>query len=126
MVGGLPGYSSQHNHALSCLQFALHMQNDMKVIRNACGVDVELRIGIHTGSVIGSVVSLNKPKYLLWGSATQVAGAMEAYGTPGSIQISRYILASLSNYIVLLMRYYNVVSYSFVYIGTLIEVTGRH
>jgi len=88
VVGGLPGYNSQHNHALSCLQFALHMQNDMKIIRSACDVDVELRIGIHTGSVIGSVISLNKPRYLLWGSATQVAGAMESCGTPGTIHLS--------------------------------------
>jgi class 3 adenylate cyclase len=89
VVGGLPGYKSQENHAMACLQFAFHMQNDMKIIRAACEVDIELRIGIHTGSVIGSVISLNKPRYLVWGSDTLVANAMESTGVPGAIQVSQ-------------------------------------
>ena len=74
---------------MACLQFAFHMQNDMKIIRAGCEVDIELRIGIHTGSVIGSVISLNKPRYLVWGSDTQVANAMESLGVPGSIHVSK-------------------------------------
>ena len=33
VVGGLPGYKSVNNHALACVQFALHMSRDMAQIR---------------------------------------------------------------------------------------------
>ena len=33
VVGGLPGYKSVNNHALACVQFALHMARDMAQIR---------------------------------------------------------------------------------------------
>ena len=33
VVGGLPGYKSVHNHALACVQFALHMLTDIEQIR---------------------------------------------------------------------------------------------
>jgi len=33
VVGGLNGYAKSANHALACVQFALHMQYDMAKIR---------------------------------------------------------------------------------------------
>jgi class 3 adenylate cyclase len=88
VVGGLDGYEKSRNHPLACIQLALHMQNDMANIRTNLGVDVHLRIGIHTGTVMGSVVSLNKPRYLVWGPSTLTANAMESEGIPGGVMIS--------------------------------------
>ncbi len=85
----MPGYSSVHNHAMACVQFALHMLNDIKIIRDSCDVDLDMRIGIHSGSVLGSVISLNKPRYLIWGATTETANAMESLGVPGTVHISR-------------------------------------
>ena len=92
VVGGIPGYSSAYNHAMACVQFALHMLNDIKMIRESCNVDIEMRIGIHSGSVLGSVISLNKPRYLIWGAATETANAMESTAVAGTVHISRSAL----------------------------------
>lgn len=89
VVGGLPGYSSCHNHAMACVQFALHMLNDIRIIRETCNVDLQMRIGIHSGSVLGSVISLNKPRYLIWGATTETANMMESSGDAGAVHISR-------------------------------------
>jgi len=39
VAGGLPGYKSVNNHALACVQFALHMQDDMRQIREVGALD---------------------------------------------------------------------------------------
>ncbi len=51
-------------------------------------VDLQLRIGIHTGNVIGSVVSLVKPRYLVFGPTSNSANYMESSGIPGTVNIS--------------------------------------
>lgn len=47
-----------------------------------------MRIGIHTGKVVGGVVGIKRPRYLIWGNQTVVANKMESRGIPGKIQIS--------------------------------------
>eukprot|EP01041_Mallomonas_annulata_P007530 gene7530-15421_t len=95
VMGGLDGYPKSKNHAMACIQFAFHMLADTARIREICNVDVQMRIGIHTGSVMGSVVSLNKPRYLVWGPSTLIANAMESQGIPdeereGNPKIQKY------------------------------------
>lgn len=48
----------------------------------------ELRIGIHTGSVIAGVVGKNKFAYDIWGDAVNTASRMESSGIPGKVNIS--------------------------------------
>lgn len=57
--------------------------------RTALGEDYwELRIGIHTGSVIAGVVGKNKFAYDIWGDAVNIASRMESSGIPGKVNIS--------------------------------------
>ena len=52
------------------------------------GSQLKLRIGIHTGDVVGSVISLNKPRYLIWGASTIIANHMESSGEVGHVNVS--------------------------------------
>jgi len=70
------------------LEIKEYMEN-LKKEREARGEDYwELRIGIHTGSVIAGVVGKNKFAYDIWGDAVNTASRMESSGIPGLVNIS--------------------------------------
>ncbi|EFC44726.1 predicted protein [Naegleria gruberi] len=53
------------------------------------GSSVNIRIGLHTGSVVAGVLGQRKFAYDLWGDAVNTASRMESTGLPGRVQISR-------------------------------------
>ena len=58
---------------------------------------LQLRIGIHTGSVIAGVIGKKKFAYDLWGDAVNVASRMEAHGMSGQIQVSEDVRKKLTD-----------------------------
>ena len=51
----------------------------------------ELRIGLHTGSLIAGVVGRQRFTYDIWGDAVNVAALMESSGEPGRINVSEQV-----------------------------------
>jgi class 3 adenylate cyclase len=49
---------------------------------------LQLRIGINSGPVIAGVIGTAKLAYDIWGETVGTAAQMEAYGLPGSIQVT--------------------------------------
>jgi adenylate cyclase len=49
---------------------------------------LELRVGIHYGSVIAGVIGDTRISYDIWGDAVNVASRMQSHGVPGRIQVS--------------------------------------
>ena len=50
---------------------------------------VHIRIGLHTGPVVGGVIGKSKFQYDVWGSTVNMASRMESTGLPSRIQVSR-------------------------------------
>lgn len=88
VVGGLPTHKSERNHAAAVTAFAIEMLHEIDRFCAESKVSLQMRIGIHTGKVVGGIVGIKKPRYLIWGHHTVVANLMESRGTPGRIQIS--------------------------------------
>jgi len=89
-AGGIPVENTTHPfdavHAgIEMIQFLEHHQKD----RQEKGLPIfQVRIGIHTGSVVAGVVGTRKFAYDIWGDAVNLASRMESSGEPGKVNIS--------------------------------------
>jgi hypothetical protein len=89
-AGGLPEPNRTHpvEVCLAALEIQAYMAR-MNTLRDKMRLPPwELRIGIHTGSVMAGVVGKRKFTYDIWGDAVNVAALMEANGVPGQINLS--------------------------------------
>jgi class 3 adenylate cyclase len=90
-AGGLPKITKTHpiDAILAALEIKAFM-DQMKSIKESLGVPFwELRIGIHTGSLVAGVVGEKKFAYDVWGDTVNTASRMESSGSPGQINISK-------------------------------------
>ncbi len=86
VVGGLP--VSRVDHAEAVAQMALDMQRVIADFQRKYSEDLQIRIGINTGSAIAGVIGVKKFIYDLWGDAVNIASRMESSGLPGKIQVT--------------------------------------
>ncbi len=86
VAGGLPTPKADHTQAIA--NMALAMQAAIQQFRRNDGETFQIRIGIHTGSVVAGVIGTKKFIYDLWGDTVNIASRMETQGEPGRIQIT--------------------------------------
>jgi class 3 adenylate cyclase len=92
---GLSG--SVADHAEEIADLALGMQRAFGEFRRDNKVDLKLRIGVHSGTVVAGVIGKQKFSYDLWGDTVNVASRMESEGIADQIQISAETWKMLSD-----------------------------
>jgi len=95
VVSGLPEPRADHVEAMA--EMALDMQAELDRVCGPLGLDLEIRVGMDTGSVIAGVIGRHKFIYDLWGDTVNTASRMESSGLPGRIQVSAAIYERLSD-----------------------------
>jgi len=82
------GLEGEHDHAIKMVDLAIAMQHSFKEFRQENDLDLQLRIGVHSGGVMAGVIGKQKFAYDLWGNTVNVASRMESEGVADRIQIS--------------------------------------
>ena len=95
VVAGVPEAHPDHLQAICDL--ALDMQAAMRELGDQLGVDLKVRIGIHTGPVVAGIIGTARFSYDLWGETVNLASRIEASGEPGMIQVSSDVARKAGN-----------------------------
>jgi class 3 adenylate cyclase len=85
-VAGAP--EAQADHAEVAFRAAVDMLAAAAEWRRDSGVDLEVRLGLASGPVVGGVIGQRRILFDLWGDTVNTAARMQSSGVPGRIQLS--------------------------------------
>ncbi|XP_043285821.1 adenylate cyclase type 2-like isoform X2 [Venturia canescens] len=93
-VSGVP--TPNIHHAKSCVDLGLDMIKIIKEVRarvrRESGVDINMRIGVHSGKIISGILGANKWQYDVWSRDVVIANKMEQTGKPGKVHVTQQTL----------------------------------
>ncbi len=85
-AAGVP--EAQPDHVERIVALAPRMLDAVAGVAAATELELEARIGIHSGPIMAGVIGTHKFVYDVWGDTVNTASRMESHSLPGRIQIS--------------------------------------
>ena len=82
------GTASTGPGAKDAVSFAKDVIAEMQKRVKECGIDIQLRVGIHSGPVVGGVVGTSRLAYDYWGDTMNIASRIEGAAEPNGIAVS--------------------------------------
>ena len=93
-VSGCP--TEDNNHANNCVDMGLAIINSLAEFRNTTSHPIQMRVGIHTGSVLCGVMGTKRFKFDVWSRDVTIASQIESVGIPGRVVVSSATLPYLT------------------------------
>ena len=88
-------------HAQRMIEFALALENVMKVFNREFAADFGIKVGIASGSVMGGVIGKKRISFDLWGDVVNLASRIESIAADGEIAVSESTAALIKDRVTL-------------------------
>jgi len=89
---GFCGLSTPHfDHSRRVLEFTLGAQQAIERLNSRYEMNLNLRIGVHAGSLTGGIVTAQEMVYTLWGETISTAAHLQEHAAPNTILVSQSI-----------------------------------
>lgn len=75
-------------HAAAAIEFGRAILAEQAAWRDANDLELQVRIGLASGSVVGGVIGHRRLLFDLWGDTVNTASRMESSGVPGRIHVA--------------------------------------
>jgi class 3 adenylate cyclase len=85
-VAGAP--EPRSDHAIAAVEFAGSVIAAVADVARQAEVDIQVRVGIASGPVVGGVIGRQRLLFDLWGDTVNLASRMESSGVPGRIHVA--------------------------------------
>lgn len=82
------GMASRGLGGEAAVRFSRDLIDEVKALAAVSGIDLDVRIGIHTGPVVGGVIGSSRLAYDYWGDTMNIASRLQHAAPPGGIAVS--------------------------------------
>ena len=82
------GMASRGQGSRAAIAFARDLIAEVARMAQDSGIDLQVRIGVHTGPAVGGVIGSTRLAYDYWGDTMNVASRLQGIAPPGGIAVS--------------------------------------
>jgi class 3 adenylate cyclase len=82
------GMASAERDARAAVAFARDLVGEVQAMARETGIALEVRIGVHTGPVVGGVIGSTRLAYDYWGETMNLASRLQGIAPPNGIAVS--------------------------------------
>ncbi|KAL0901728.1 hypothetical protein ABMA27_006907 [Loxostege sticticalis] len=85
-------------HAKNCVDLGLEMINIIKDVREKRSLNIDMRIGVHSGRILSGLIGIKKWQFDIWSKDVTIASKMESTGQAGKVHVTKQTLELLLDY----------------------------